>query len=69
MELIEKTEIQEVYMKHVTELDKPVEPSFEIHPICIPQKANTNIANRVGVQAWLSGYGSTYGRHTTVFET
>ena len=52
-------------MKHTTELDKPVEPSFEIHPICIPQKANDNIANRVGVQAWLSGYGSNYGEIST----
>ena len=52
-------------MKHTTELDKPVEPSFEIHPICIPKKPNDNIANRVGVQAWLSGYGSNYGEIST----
>ena len=65
MELINKTEIQKVYMKHTTELDKPVEPSFEIHPICIPKKPNDNIANRVGVQAWLSGYGSNYGEIST----
>ena len=45
-------------MKLTTELDKIIEPSFEIHPICIPKKANDDIANRVGVQAWVSGYGS-----------
>ena len=39
----------------IIEMDKPVEFSFTIHPICLPKKPNTDIDSIKNIPATLSG--------------
>ena len=50
----------------ILQLDRTVEMSFEIHPICIPKKANYDIDSMKGLPAWISGYGSETGKSSSV---
>ena len=47
-------------------MDKPVEFSFTVHPICLPKKPNTDIDSIKNIPATLSGYGSKSGKTSTV---
>ena len=50
----------------ILQLDRTVEMSFEIHPICIPKMANYDIDSMKGLPAWISGYGSETGKSSSV---